>query len=1040
MTNTTIPKALLDQIKEGKCVLFLGAGASFDAKHPDGENPPSGQQLSDLIALKFLGKEYLGSDLQYVSELAISETDLGTVQKFIADIFKKFTPGKHHLRLPLYNWHSIFTTNYDLIIESAYDKVPSRQQVLATFIKNGEKVQDKMSITNSVMYSKLHGSITDLNDIELPLILTADQYIDHRKNRDRLFDRLKEASYEYPILFVGFSFADHDIRYTLKELNNLGMARPRSYMIGPHITDAEARFWDSKKISSIKCSFAEFIKNLDDNITENERLLSTLVKEDFGHPITRKFQSDAQEPSDRLIEFLERDSEYVHKNLAAKDTDPKVFYKGYFENWDPIIKNFDVERKLTDSILLEIFLVEEEDRFTNEEFFLLKGNAGSGKTILMHRLAWEAAIAYDKLCIFYKSDISLEYNRISELYQLSKERIFLFVDGIADRVDEIEYILKKSKKDEIKLTLICSERTNVWNVEGDRLYPFVVREYELEYLNDSEIDGLLKLLQKHKSLGYLSGKPIDEQREALSHRSGRELLVALYEATAGKPFADIVMNEYKSIPSEEAKLLYLSICVFHRIGAYARAGIISRLHEISFSYFKEKLFDPLESVVYNHRNYVINDYVFTTRHQHIAELVFEQVLVDQESRYETYLKIISKLDVDYESDRQVFIALTNAKKLMDSFKDPEKIRDIYSVAYNNVGEQAPLLQQESIFEMNAHSGNLDKAESLLKKAHEIEPKNGFIAHSKAEFLLRKAEKSSQKLIIKNNLAMAREICKEIISNRRNKNISHGYHTLLKINIYELKKLLEEEDDNSLLIDDKIKEFEKILTKSTSLYPNESFLFDAEASFNNLVENIPKALASLTTAFEKNKRSPYLAKRLAKYHIDNENDLNSAIVVIKESLDLNVNNKDLNFQYAKLIMKLDPENYVEHKHYLRKSFTKHDKMYVAQFWYARTLYLLKDSENSEYFDFLRLAPIDNRIKKQISGIVTEGLEDVIFEGTIIKLENYFGFIKQDFNGERIYFARDKKHLHLRFNMRVKFKKGFTYNGPVALLEIENETDT
>ncbi|GAK77787.1 hypothetical protein JCM19296_3396 [Nonlabens ulvanivorans] len=207
------------------------------------------------------------------------------------------------------------------------------------------------------------------------------------------------------------------------------------------------------------------------------------------------------------------------------------------------------------------------------------------------------------------------------------------------------------------MSIIGAERTNVWNIEGERLYPYLTRSYNLGYLKDKEINDLISLLSKYKSLGYLTGKSLEKQKEALSEKSGRELLVALYEATAGKPFPDIVMDEYKSIPSEEAQSLYLTICMFHRIGAYTRAGNISRLHNINFSYFKEKLFKPLESVVYHHRNYVINDYVFTTRHQHIAELVFEQALVDQEARYQKYIKVISKLDVDYDSDRQVLLHL-----------------------------------------------------------------------------------------------------------------------------------------------------------------------------------------------------------------------------------------------------------------------------------------------------------------------------------------------------------------------------------------------
>lgn len=1028
MLKSNIPKALIDQIKDGNVILFLGAGAAFDAKHPKNELPPTGKQLSNLIANKFLGDKYLDMDLQFVSELAISETDLFTVQKFVADIFKDFKPGDHHLRVPFYRWHSIFTTNYDLIIENSYE-IKERQQILATFVKDGERIKDKMIFPNSIMYNKLHGSITDINDQNLPLILTPDQYIDHKENRSRLFKRLQEYSYEYPILFVGFSFADLDIRLTLKELNKLGNARPRSYMIGPHITDAEQRLWDLKKISSIKLSFKDFMESLKTEISENERVLSGVIKKDYSHPIMHKFQSGVKEPSDRLMEFLDRDIIYVHPNLAEENTDPRTFYKGYFEGWDPIIKNYDVQRSVTDSILSEVFLIEENERLTQQELYLIKGNAGSGKTVLLHRLAWEASVTFEKLCLYYKSDLSIEYNRISELYQLVKERIYLFIDNVTEKVEDIEYILTKAKKDKIEITIITAERTNVWNAEGDRLAYLLSRSYTLGYLKDKEINNLIQLLTKYKSLGYLTGKSLEKQKEALSEKAGRELLVALYEATAGKPFPDIVMDEYKSIPSEEAQNLYLTISMFHRIGTYARAGNISRLHNINFSYFKDKLFKPLESVVYNHRNYVINDYVFTTRHQYIAELIFEQVLVDQDARFQKYISVISSLDIDYDSDRQVFVALTNARKLMDTFKEVTKIRSIYEVAYENVGEQSSLLQQESIFEMNSNGGNFEKADSLLKKAHEIDPDNPFIAHSTAEFLLRKAEKSGQSLVVKKLLDTAKDVCNDIIKNRKTKNKSHGYHTLLKIYLFELDKLFK--SDTTELLETKIQEFEKTINKAKQSHPNESFLLDAESSFNELLNNSPQAFESLKSAFELNKRSPYLAIRLSNYYVEN-NEINVALSVLLETINLNLSNKDLNFMYAKLLMKRNPEDYNEIKHYLRKSFTKMDKRYDAQFWYSRILYLLGDKENLDYFEYLKVAPLDVRRKKKPQGIVTENFTIKIFEGTITKLEISYGFIKQDFSGETIYFHRGRDLQDLRFNSRVKFNKAFNYNGVIALL--------
>ena len=247
-----IPHALIEQIKEGNVVLFLGAGAAFDAFHPEDKKPPTGNQLSNLIAKKFLGDDYLNQDLQYVSELAISESNLFEVQKFVADIFTDFKAGEHHLLMPEFHWNTIFTTNYDRIIEDAYNRSKNKKQELAVFIKDGERVNEKMTNPDSLMLVKLHGSITDISDEKVPLILTPDQYVDHKENRKRLFNRLEDISYESPIVFIGFSFKDSDIRMNLKHLESMGDRRPRSYMVGPGVTEAEQRMWGQKKITALR--------------------------------------------------------------------------------------------------------------------------------------------------------------------------------------------------------------------------------------------------------------------------------------------------------------------------------------------------------------------------------------------------------------------------------------------------------------------------------------------------------------------------------------------------------------------------------------------------------------------------------------------------------------------------------------------------------------------------------------------------------------------------------------------------------------------
>ncbi len=99
----------------------------------------------------------------------------------------------------------------------------------------------------------------------------------------------------------------------------------------------------------------------------------------------------------------------------------------------------------------------------------------------------------------------------------------------------------------------------------DRLEPLVTNPYDVRYLSEPEIAELIAKLEQHSSLGFLFGKSQEEKRNAFVDRAGRQLLVALLEATSGVPLEDILVDEYKHIVPEAAQALYLTVCVLNRI-------------------------------------------------------------------------------------------------------------------------------------------------------------------------------------------------------------------------------------------------------------------------------------------------------------------------------------------------------------------------------------------------------------------------------------------------------------------------------------------
>ena len=71
-----LPANLLDAVRNGSAILFLGAGASFGATHPRNEQMPDGNRLRDLLSDRFLSGLLKDRSLAEVSEYAVNETDL----------------------------------------------------------------------------------------------------------------------------------------------------------------------------------------------------------------------------------------------------------------------------------------------------------------------------------------------------------------------------------------------------------------------------------------------------------------------------------------------------------------------------------------------------------------------------------------------------------------------------------------------------------------------------------------------------------------------------------------------------------------------------------------------------------------------------------------------------------------------------------------------------------------------------------------------------------------------------------------------------
>ncbi len=844
---------------------------------------------------------------------------------------------------------------------------------------------------------------------------------------------LEEWGSENIIIFVGHKMQDPDLRGILLNLTQKIPSRPRYYLVRPGITSVERDLWSEKRISVLDGTFEDLLKALNQAIPQDMRPLAAKIETD--HPIRTKFIIK-EKPSSALIEFLTNNFTYVHEGLSNDQGEPSRFYSGFGLDWYPILAGLDVRRNLIDKIVEDVILRPEEDRPSQVELYLVKAEAGAGKSVLLRRLAWESANNAGVICLFRRGAGPVALGALRELSEATGERIFIFIDNAADSLCLIRELMEFARSNKIRLTVITTERVNEWNILCEPLEQYLSDQYILYYLNRKEIEVLVQLLTKYNSLGpNLAGKTFEEQVSEFEDKAGRQLLVALHEATHGLPFEEILFDEYRSIKPPEAQHLYLTVCVLNRLEVPVRAGLISRTHSIPFHMFLERFFKPLEHVV-EVVKLPWGDIGYQARHPEIAQIVFEQVLTDSTERFHEYIRILRGLNPVYSVDNEALRGMLRAKWIHNLFPSYEDAKAIYDAAEEILKDDAYFYQQRANYERIRPNGNLSFAQTLLEKARSKQPSDSTIVHTLAEVYRARAEATERTLERTRYRGEARALLRGISATAPA--ARYAAVTELKLSIDNVRDLLRETASTDRDIDDAIREAEKGFESARQRYPGDRYILTTEAEFAKLLEDHERSFDALMHARTANPRDPYIASRLAAILVHKgKGDI--ALTYVKEALESNRGDKRLNFQYAELLRSGAAPTSEDLEYYYRRAFTKWDSNYESQFWYARYAYESNDQdkvrEAREVFKHLREIPMSYEERIRIQDAIGRLTTPRLFSGAVSRLEATHGFLSVDGRGDWIFFHENDTAEgawdHLYTGTRVLFIVGFSLRGPKAL---------
>ncbi|MBC3807877.1 MULTISPECIES: SIR2 family protein [Undibacterium] len=1040
--SNDFPSPIIKAIESGNAILFLGAGASYDAILGGSATRITADIVRNRLSDEFLDGSHKSKSLMTVADYARSEASLEKVQIFIRKIFIDLGPAPFHLKIPTFRWRAIVSTNYDLVVERAYENSPERLQNLVAVTKDGDELEKALAGQNTVPYLKLHGCINNFNDKDVPIVLDSNEYAKFTKGRGNLVRTFKEWATQSPIIFCGYSLGDENIKEILFDIGDSSQSRDSYLYVDISFDEIQKRFWQGRRITPFQADFKGFLDALDTKIPETNRKLASLFSR--SDLTISKWIPSHDNPSLELLEYLTNELTHVtpdSKNGSA--INPKNFYCGLDVSFNPIYEGLDITRNATTEVLNHAVL--DSLNSTESKLFVIKGYAGCGKSVLAKRVAIETSQLLDSpLTVWLNEGAVIRPSLVFELQKLVQSRIYFFIDDVVEHQESLVRFVEMAFQQKLLITIIVCARTNELNIYGQELQRRISREFEIHDLEKNEVNSLLDKLSQSKILGPLEQYSESERKIFIEKFYDQQLLVALHEITFGDSFEDILISEFEKIQPREAQQLYLDICSLHQSGVGVRAGLLSRISGLPISTLNEYLHGPLARVIRANFDRHYRDLVYKSRHNEIAKMVFSLAIADPEARTFQLIRILSKIDLDYSSDRKSYFELVKGRRLADLFERKQFAIAVFDAAEEANPSPSYLWHQRAILELFHREGSTELASEYLRKA-EIENKGtGFsdagIQHTKANLLRKKALASQSSVERERYRADARSILKPQLQ-RKN---SHPEHLLGQVLLDELKDYFsqdfsKETEDRREIREQAIiritNELSQLIENYLKLNTGDGPMTILRSEFLKAMGKQPQALDVLNRFHDRNPENTSITRVLGEA-LSSADKIDEGIAVLKSAVLVSPNDKQACLSLAKLLIKKNefetPDSILSH---LRRSFSDGDSHYEARLIYARCNLLYGDvSKGKDEFQSLRQTYLQNKDRVGYEVRLPDGALRR-YLGTVQSKQAGYGFIYSSELRFHIFFT--PKSLSktdwsvVASGAIIEFSLGFSYKGPVAI---------
>lgn len=621
---------LARQIEPQNTTLVLGAGASI----PSGA--PTGEELRDYLGSKFQITNYQNFSLADLTTIIEAKTNRADLVKAVRERIKKLQPTGGLLSLPMFDWSSIFSTNYDDLVEKSYKK---QNKLLRVFSSNHDF--QGTGITAEQELFKFHGTIDqDVCDgSNSRLILTSTDYDQVTAYREALYSRLKDMLFSKTVLIVGQALTDPDLRTLIDEaqrIKNTAGAPGKIFLLVFEQNEELAAVFQARGLTVCFGGIDE--------------LFSALIKAGPAEQLVMSVTTDILS----IAPMLEPATLSVSTEIANQTGQLKRMFSGKAANFADIARGWVFDREVADLL---------EAQHTSEKaapISVVLGSAGVGKTTAA-RIALSRISARDISCWEHKSDFSFEpdqWVKVNDELSKRKEIGVLLIDDAHLFLRELNRLIELiAAKDVWALHLVLTSSRPHWNPRLKSAELFKNREeYELSRLSVVEINSLLDLLDASLEIRELVedtflGFARPQRLERLKERCDADMFVCMKNIFGFQGIDTIILEEFASLHID-LQDIYRVVAGMQSIGTKVHRELVRRLTGLEadrVSMVLEDLNGILEEYTVSEKQGI---YGWQVRHPLIANILSKYKYSDQDDIYDLFDKVISTINAAYRFETQ----------------------------------------------------------------------------------------------------------------------------------------------------------------------------------------------------------------------------------------------------------------------------------------------------------------------------------------------------------------------------------------------------